>query len=119
MNQDPDDEGGQLHTLGLLEQLRAHSGELWGRSSKLYFHVDKLLRQLENPNLHEIANMSFRIELWERHAEHIRWTVAASGSIVLAHAAFDAAIKEWPQERFTLRNGIMLMREYPPTKRGG
>jgi hypothetical protein len=49
----------------------------------------------------------------------IRWTVAASGSIVLAHAAFDAAVKEWPHKRFTLRNGIMLMREHPPTKRGG
>jgi len=112
--QEADDAGGQLHTLGILEQLRAQSGELWGRSSKLYFRVDGLLRQLANPNLREIANMSFRVELWERHAEHIRWTMAASGSIVLAHAAFDAAIKEWPHERFTLRNGIMLMREHPP-----
>jgi hypothetical protein len=81
--------------------------------------VDKLLRELSNPNLHDIANMNFRIELWERHAEHIRWTVAASGSIVLARAAFDAAVKEWPHERFTLRNGIMLMREHPPRKNGG
>jgi hypothetical protein len=119
MSQDPEDNWGQLHTLGLLEQLRAQSGELWGNSSKFYFQVDKLLRELSNPNLHDIANMNFRIELWERHAEHIRWTVAASGSIVLAHAAFDAAVKEWPHERFTLRNGIMLMREYPPTKCGG
>lgn len=79
--------------------------------------VDELLRQLANPNLHDIANMSFRIELRDRHAEHIRWTVAASGSIVLAHAAFDAAIKEWPDERFTLRNGIMLMREHPKRQR--
>jgi hypothetical protein len=63
--------------------------------------------------------MNYRIELWERHAEHIRWTVAASGSIVLARAAFDAAVTEWPNERFTLRNGIMLMREHPerPGKR--
>jgi hypothetical protein len=35
--------------------------------------------------------MNFRIELWKRQAEHIRWTIAASGSIVLARAAFDAA----------------------------
>ena len=93
MNQDPDDEGGQLHTLGLLEHLRAQTGELWGRCSKLYFRVDELLRQLANPNLHDIANMSYRVEVWERHADHIRWTVAASGSIVLAHAAFDAAVR--------------------------
>jgi hypothetical protein len=118
MSQEPGDEDGQLHTLGLLEQLRAQTGELWGRSSTLYFSVDKLLRQLADPNLHDIANMNFRIELWERYAEHIRWTVAASGSIVLARAAFDAAIKEWPHERFTLRNGIMLLSEYPERPRG-
>jgi hypothetical protein len=75
--------------------------------------VDELLRQIANPKLHDIANMNFRIELWERRTEHIRWTVAASGSIVLARAAFDAAVKEWPNERFTLRNGIMLMRKHP------
>jgi hypothetical protein len=118
MSDDPNDEGAQLHTLGLLEKLRAQSGELWGRSSTLYSRVDELLRQLANPNLHDIANMNFRIELWERHTDHIRWTIAASGSIVLARAAFDAAIKEWPNERFTLRNGIMLMREYPERPRG-
>jgi hypothetical protein len=47
----------------------------------LYERVDKLLRELENPNLHDIANMSFRIELWDRHALHIRWAIAASGSM--------------------------------------
>jgi hypothetical protein len=119
MSQDLGDAGGQLHTLGLLEQLRAQSGELWGHSSALFGRVDELLRQLSNPNLHDIANMSYRVELWDRHAEHIRWTVAASGSVVLAHAAFDAAVAEWPHERFTLRQGIMLMREHPPTRSGG
>jgi hypothetical protein len=80
--------------------------------------TNELLCQLANPNLHDIANMNYRIELWERHAEHIRWTVAASGSIVLARAAFDA-VTEQPNERSTLRNGIMLMREHPerPGKR--
>lgn len=71
------------------------------------------MRELSNPNLHDIANMSYRVELWERHADHIRWTIAASGSIGLAHAAFDAAVKELPNERFTLRQEIMTMREYP------
>jgi hypothetical protein len=117
MSQGPEDEGGQVHTLGLLEQLRAQGGQLWGRTSDLYFRVDELLRQLANPNLHDIANMSYRVELWDRHSERIRWTVAASGSIVLAHAAFEAAVAEWPQERFTLLQGIMLIREYPERAR--
>ena len=90
---------------------------MWGRSSALYSHVDELLRQLANPNLHDIANMSFRVELWDRHADHVRWVVAAAGSVVLAHAAFEAAIENWPHERFTLRQGIMLIREHPERQR--
>jgi hypothetical protein len=37
--------------------------ELWGTSSKLYHRVDKLLRELANPNLHDIpTNLPFRVE---------------------------------------------------------
>jgi hypothetical protein len=38
--------------------------------------VDALLRELVNPNLHDIANMSFRVELWDLHARHARWMIA-------------------------------------------
>ena len=118
MNQD--DTEGQLHTLGLLEQLRAESGELWGNSSKVYFRVDRLLRELANPNLHDIpGNFRDRVELWDREGNHLRWVVAACGNISIAHAAFEAAIANWPHERFTLRQGALLIREHPkdPTKR--
>jgi hypothetical protein len=107
---------GQLHRLGLLEQLRAESGKLWGTSSKLYFRVDALLRELANPNLHDIANMAYRVEFWDRHAKHIRWTIAAIGHVTIAQATFEAAVKEWPRERFTLRHGIRLIREHPCPK---
>jgi hypothetical protein len=81
--------------------------------------VGKLLRELENPNLHDIATMNFRVELWDRHALHIRWVVAASGFVFLARAAFEQAVKQWPDQKLTHRNGIMLMREHPSTKSGG
>jgi hypothetical protein len=114
MTTDPDD--GQLYTLGLLERLRSETNLVRGAYGGLYERVDKLLREIENPNLHDIANMSFRVELWDRHALRIRWVVAASGSVFLAHAAFEEAVKQWPDQKLTLRNGIMLMREHPPTK---
>jgi hypothetical protein len=114
MSQGPDDGDGQLHTLGLLERLRAETNLVRGAYAGLYDRVDKLLRELENPNLHEIANMSFRVELWDRHALHIRWVVAAAGTVSVAHAAFDEAVKNWPDQRFTLRQGIMLIREHTP-----
>ena len=49
MDQDPPGQDGQLHTLGLLEQLRDECKALWGTSSTLYFRIDELLRELANP----------------------------------------------------------------------
>jgi hypothetical protein len=57
------DEDGELHTLGLLEQLRAESSALWRAASDFHFRVDAMMRQLENPNLHDIQNMSYWIDL--------------------------------------------------------
>jgi hypothetical protein len=90
------DEDGQLHTHGLIEKLRAECKRMWGASSELYFRIDELLRELANPNLHEIFSTSaFQIESWDRHAKHIRWVVAATASITIGHAAFDAAVAQY------------------------
>jgi hypothetical protein len=115
--QDPPEEDGQLHTLGLLERLRAEAKDADGAYSALYRRVDSLLRELENPNLHDIANLNYRVELWDRYALHVRWIVAAAGTVSVAHAAFDEAVKNWPDQRFTLRNGIQTIREHPARKR--
>ena len=54
-------------TLMVLEQLREASKGLWGASSEAYFRVDELLRQLANPNLHDIPrNLPFRVEMWDQ-----------------------------------------------------
>ncbi len=65
MSNDSED-GGQLYTLGLLERLRADTKDAGDANAALYRRVDSLLRELENPNLHDIANMSFRVELWDK-----------------------------------------------------
>jgi hypothetical protein len=109
----------QLHTLGLLEQLREECKGLWGASSEAYFRVDKMLRELANPNLHDISTrLPFRVELWDRSDQHIRWVVAASSSVAIGHAALDAAIANYPDQRFTLRNGILVIRQHPPLREG-
>jgi hypothetical protein len=109
------EEYGQLHTLGLLEQLRDQCKSLWGTSSELYFRVDKLLQQLANPNLHDIpSNLQIRVELWDRYDKHIRSVIAATSSIVIGNAAFDVAVSVHPQERVLLRQGIRVIREHVP-----
>lgn len=113
MSTNPDD--GQLHTLGLLEELRSECKNLWGASSSFYFRVDELLRELANPNLHDIpTQLPFRVELWDRNNQHIRWVIAASSSVAIGHAALDAAIANYPDQRFTLRNRILVIREHAP-----
>jgi hypothetical protein len=88
----------------------------WGdASSDAYFRVDKLLRELANPNLHDIPrNLPFRVELWDPTDQHLRFVVAASSSAAIGHAALDAAIANFPGERFTLRNGILVIRRHGP-----
>jgi hypothetical protein len=109
------EEDGQLHTLGLLEQLRDQCKSLWGTSSELYFRVDKLLQQLANPNLHDIpSNLQIHVELWDRYDKHIRWVIAATSSIVIGNAAFEVAVSVHPQERVLLRQGIRVIREHVP-----
>ena len=115
MSQGPSDCEGQLYTLGLLEQLRAECSRHWDTSSTLYHRIDGLLRELANPNLHDIpTHLPFRVELWDRHDQHIRWVIAASSSVAIGHAALDAAIANYPDQRFTLRNGILVIREHAP-----
>jgi hypothetical protein len=56
------------------------------------------------------------VELWDRHAQHVRWVVAAAATVAVGHAAFEAALANWPGERFTLRQGMHVIREHPPSK---
>lgn len=74
------------------------------------------MRELSNPNLHDIANMSHRVELWTADGQQVRWAVAATASVTVGHAAFEAAVRNWPHERFTLRNGILVIREHPKSR---
>jgi hypothetical protein len=109
------EDDGQMHTLGLLEQLRDQCKSLWGTSSELYFRVDKLLQQLANPNLHDIpTNLSFHVELWDRFDQHIRWVIAATSSVAIANAAFDVAVATHQNERLMLRQGIRVVRKHGP-----
>jgi hypothetical protein len=98
-------EDGQLETLGLLERLRTDCRDLYGTSSQLSQRVDRLLRQLADPMLQDIPfNLPFRVELWDRHSQHVRWVVSASTNVMIAVGAFEAAVACYPPyERFTLR----------------
>jgi hypothetical protein len=108
------EDDGQLHTLGLLEQLRDQCKALWARP-RTCISGSKLLQQLANPNLHDIpSHLWIRVELWDQQDQHIRWVVAATSSIMIANAPFDVAVATHPNERLLLRQGARVIREHLP-----
>ena len=63
-----------------------------------YHRIERLLSELANPNLRDIpTHLPFRVEMRDRHDQHIRWVIAASSSVEIGHAALDAAVCELSQ----------------------
>jgi len=60
--------------------------------------------------------MAFRVELWDRSDQNIRWVIAASASVAVGRAVLDAASSLYADQRFTLRNGIQVIREDVPKR---
>jgi hypothetical protein len=107
---------GQIYTLDLLERLHKGLRDFGQTKDELFWRIDALLRELRNPNLHEVElTTAFQIELWDRYGKsHLRMVIAATSSIMIAHAAFDAAVKEYAAEHLTLRKGAMVLRDHKP-----
>jgi len=85
---------GQIYTLNLLERLHEGLRDFGRTKDELYWRINALLRELRNPNLHEVElTTAFQIELWDRYGKHLRMVIAATSSVMIAHAAFDAAVK--------------------------
>jgi hypothetical protein len=107
---------GQIYTLNLLERLHDGLRDFGKTKDELYWRIDALLRELRNPNLHEVElTTAFQIELWDRYGkDHLRMVIAVTSSIMIAHAAFDAAVKEYAAEHLSLRKGAMVLRDHTP-----
>ena len=54
--------------------------------------------------------------MWDGTDQHVRWVVAATSTVAIVHVAFDAALANYLDQRFTLRKGILVIREHNPTK---
>ncbi len=98
---------GQLYALGLIEKLRDDLCAFDGAKNELYYRIDRALRELANPNLHDVNLVTaFKIELWDRYGrDHLGMVIAATSSSDIAHAAYGG-------ERLTLRKGSMVLREH-------
>jgi len=51
---DEPEEDGQLYALGLIEKLRDDLRAFDGAKDELYYRIERALRELANPNLHDV-----------------------------------------------------------------
>jgi hypothetical protein len=100
----------------LLERLHEGLRDFGRTKDEIYWRIDALLRELRNPNLHEVElTTAYQVELWDRYGKgHLRMVIAATSSVIIAHAAFDAAVKQYAAEHLTLRKGAMVLRVHKP-----
>jgi hypothetical protein len=108
------DEGdGQLHTLSVLEQLSEASKGLWGASSEISASMNFCDSWPIQTCTISRTISPFGVEMWDQSDQHIRWVIAASASVAIGQAAMDAAIANYPDQRFTLRKGLLVIRQHP------
>jgi hypothetical protein len=119
MSQAPEDDA-EVHTLSLLEEMRAECAALRDHIAGSRERLDALCRQMASPNLHDMqVDLPFSIEMWDQGDQRRRWTIALCSTVSVAHGAFDVAVTIYPQHRWVLRNGMLVIRKHeaPPPRR--
>jgi hypothetical protein len=51
---------------------------------------------------------------WDKYEDHVIWLIAVSNNFLVARAAYEAAVKYKPRERWLLRDGIRVVERYEP-----
>jgi hypothetical protein len=106
---------GRTQTLGLLEEMRRVCRELQGDLELASRRLTRLNASVANPNLPDVENsLTFRVEKWDRHDQHVTWLVSLNSTVTVALAAYEAAVRMYPDDRWTLRQGIHVIRQHVP-----
>lgn len=66
------------------------------------------MRRLRNS-----SDREFTVDMWDLAGDRHLETLATASNLLIAIAAFDAAIIERPGRRLTLRHGIRVIRQVP------
>lgn len=61
-----------------------------------------------------LADLEFRIEVWDERDLHVVEIIAASGNLLVARAAFDEALKQRTGVILRLRHRARIIREFMP-----
>ena len=110
-----DDGMGEIVTLDALDALREECVKLGNAIHASSDRIFRIQQELSNPNVFSLpTRLPFQIEHWDDHGNDLRWVISASSNVTIARAAFDAAIKYYPNYRWTLSQGMMRLGEHKP-----
>jgi hypothetical protein len=113
MSDEPADDG---YALGLLVDLRDLCRKIGDNHYRMAAELHDLLRKVANPNVHDLdKELSFRVQqtaVGER-GETLR-TISLNGNAEIARAAFQAAVRSYPRERWLLFWGSYIVEKYEP-----
>jgi hypothetical protein len=53
--------------------------------------------------------LPFKIEQWDRDGNQIEHVIASAANVIVGRSAFEAARRQYPKARLTLRQGIRVI----------
>ena len=111
-----DESQGDGYTLGLLVDLRDLCTKIGDNHYRMAAELHDLLRKVANPNVHGLdKELSFRVQQTAHgeYGETLR-TISLNGNADVARAAFQAAVRCYPHERWLLLWGSYIVEKYEP-----
>ena len=113
----PKEEDGERHTLGLLLQLRELCEKAADTQDDLAWRLHELLRSISSSNTPDVAaELTFRVEGFIGRSSMPMRTMSLNGNITVARAAYEATLKLYPNDRWILTwGGVVVADSMPPT----
>ena len=105
----------EADTLALVAELRELCASLARQWALSEIELHRLLRNFAQPELSAPARTyQFKVEQWDKTEDHVLWLIAVSNNFLVARAAYEAAVKYNPRERWLLRDGIRVVERHEP-----
>src|SRR5215216_6145645 len=106
----PTKEDGEAATLGILRELKEMAEEISHGHMDYAERFHQVLESLKNPNLPDVAkDLQYSVRAYKRGTSELTRVIAVCGNPTVARAAYECAIKLFPNERWVLLWGGYLM----------
>ena len=97
--------------IDLVERMDARKEKGFGVSAQTAPLIIQALRVYARMHAGEPAK--YKVERWDEKDLHVEEIVASASLVMIGHAAFHAAVEQYPGTRLTLRQGARVILKSP------